>query len=185
MSVELTALVTTAALAGRVFGALLFGLAVASKLRNFDEFVAILARYSLVPLAAAKGIAALIVGLEIAAIGLLILPATGWAGALLAIALLICFAAAMSLALARGETQLDCGCMSLALRQRVRWALVLRNLVVAAVLTPLLTQPALPRDGLAILDGIAGGAVLLTLYLATGAILALGDSFADLKRRYG
>jgi hypothetical protein len=62
---------------------------------------------------------------------------------------------------------------------------VLRNLVVAAVLTPLLTQPALPRDGLAILDGIAGGAVLLTLYLATGAILALGDSFADLKRRYG
>jgi len=182
---SLVALIANIAFADRIFGVLLFGAAAFSKLRHFDEFVSIVARYLTMPLSVARIAAVMVLGLEILTVGLLCLPVAGHAGAVLAISLLLLFAVAMALALLRGETQLDCGCMSTALRQRVRWTLVVRNVLMALLFLPMLTRPDLPAEPLALMDGLAAGIVLFILYLATDVLVALDASFADLKRRYG
>ena len=178
-------MVATLALAARVLGVLLFGAALWFKARHFEEFTAIVARYLASPLRLARYPAAAVVALEAATVLLMLWPQGAVVGAALAVTLLLCFAAAMTIALARGERELDCGCMHSALRQRVRWSLVVRNILMAAAFVPLLASPALVPDGLVVLDGLAGGIVLFVLYLVAGVLIALDDSFAELKRRYG
>jgi hypothetical protein len=176
--------IATLALSARVLGVLLFGTALWSKLRNFDEFASIMARYTRAPVALSKILAFAVIALEAAVVALLIWPDGVVVGAWLAITLLLCFAAAMGAALLRGERDLDCGCMRTALRQRVRWPLLVRNLLVALFFVPLL-QPTLTLSGaLPVLDGVTSGVVLFVLYLVVGMLVALSDSFADLKRRY-
>src|SRR4051812_20209692 len=131
------ALLLTAAIAARAFGILLFGAAVASKVRHFREFTLIVARYLAVPVGVARPAAVAVAGLETAAVLLLLVPGSAKAGAMLAILLLLGFAGTMARALARGERELDCGCMYGALRQRVRWELVARNIVLALAFAPL------------------------------------------------
>jgi hypothetical protein len=157
------------ALAARIFGVLLFATAIWPKLRNFDEFTSIVARYWNARLEIARIAAMIVVALEVAVVLLLLTPFGGAVGSALAIILLCAFAAVMTMALLRGERELDCGCMSSALRQRVRPALVFRNLVLV----------------LPVMNGLGSGAVLFVLNLAFGTFVALNDSFADLKRRYG
>lgn len=179
------ALLLTAAIAARAFGILLFGAAVVSKLRHFREFTLIVARYLAVPVGMARPAAALVTGLETATALLLLLPGWPKAGAMLAILLLLGFAGTMALALARGERELDCGCMYGALRQRVRWELVARNVVIAIPFVPLFLVPGWSDVPLIALDGMATGALFFILVVAFGVFLALDDSFAELKRRYG
>lgn len=184
-SLVLAATATLGILA-RVLGVLLYGTAAWSKFLHFDEFVSIVVRYTLAPWRLARLMAALVLAVEVATVLLLVVPATGRIGAALAIALLLFFAGAMVVALARGEKDLDCGCMSSALRQRVGAVLVLRNVVVALPFLPLLLLPqGAALSALAVLDGVAAGIVLFLLYLGFGALLAARDSFADLRRRYG
>jgi hypothetical protein len=177
--------VLTFALAARVMGVLLFGVALQAKLRNFTEFASIVARYLVLPFGAARVAALLVCGLEAAVVIALLVPRLVLVGAGLSILLLLAFAAAMSMPLLRGERELDCGCMMGALRQPVSWILVGRNLATVALFVPLLVTPGASLDPLLLVSALAAGGILFILNLALGTFVALGASFAELKQRYG
>jgi Methylamine utilisation protein MauE len=172
------------ALAGRLLGALVFATAVAGKLRHRHELAGVVANYRLLPQRLAGTAAWMIVALEcLAALSLL---SGSWlaAGVPLAIALLAGFALAMAINLARGRREIDCGCFQLGLRQRLSVALVLRNLVLAVMLTPLLLGAAGNATALQWVDGLGAGLAAYGLYLALGELISLRHGSAELRRRF-
>jgi len=175
-------------LAARVLGALVFGMAVFGKLRHRDEFVGVVANYRLLPEAVAAPAAWLIIALESLVALSLASGLVPMVGAVLAVALLCGFAIAMTINLARGRKEIDCGCFQSALRQRLSVALVVRNLVLIATLLPLVESAFAERaQSLSLLqavDGIGGGAVLFVLYQVFGQVLALRDAAEALRKRF-
>jgi uncharacterized membrane protein YphA (DoxX/SURF4 family) len=173
------------ALAGRLLGALVFAQAVGGKIRHRQELAGVVANYRLLPDRLAAAAAWMVVGLEsVAALSLL---SGVWvaAGAALAIALLGGFALAMGINLARGRREIDCGCFQSGLRQRLSGALVARNILLAALLTPLLAASA--RGGATTLqwvDGLGAGLAAYALYQVLGELLSLRHSSAELRRRF-
>jgi hypothetical protein len=151
--------------------ALLFTAASAHKLADWRRFRATVASYRLLPAALAPAAAGVVIVLEAAVVVLLLTPLLRAAGAALAAALLIAYAAAMGMNLARGRTNLDCGCFGAGRRRHVRGWMVGRNLVLAvlasASMLPAGERALVPLDGLTI-----GGAtlVLVLLYIAHGVL---------------
>lgn len=172
-------------LAARVLGALVFGTAVAGKLGHRAEFVGVVANYRLVPDWLAAPAAWLVIGLELVVTAALASGVGLAAGAGLAMALLIGFAAAMAVNLGRGRREIDCGCFQSALRQPLSWALVARNLVVAALLAVLLAGGALPGTALGWIDGLGAGLMLYLVYLVLDQLVALAAAAAHTRRRFG
>jgi uncharacterized membrane protein YphA (DoxX/SURF4 family) len=173
------------ALAGRLLGALVFAQAVGGKIRHRQELAGVVANYRLLPDRLAAAAAWMVVGLEsVAALSLL---SGVWiaAGAALAIALLGGFALAMGINLARGRREIDCGCFQSGLRQRLSGALVARNLLLAALLTPLLAASA-PGGATTLqwVDGLGAGLAAYALYQVLGELLSLRHSSAELRRRF-
>lgn len=171
-------------LASRVLGTLVFGAAVLGKLRHRDEFVGVVANYRLLPEAPVTTVAWLIIVFETA---IVLSLATGlWltAAAALAVLLLCGFAVAMAINLARGRTEIDCGCFQSALRQRLSIALVVRNLLLIVSLLPLFGSSARPVSMLQLLDGIAAGVALFMLYQVFGLVLSLRDAAEALRKRF-
>lgn len=165
-------------LAGRILGALVFGWAVVGKLRHYDEFVGVVANYRLLPAFATKPAACAVIALEIYACVGLLTPWLAVSAAGCALVLLAVFMVAMGVNLMRGRREIDCGCFQSALRQQLRPALVWRNLVLMALLTPVLIEApgaaVLAGSALQLVDGIAAGLVAFVLYQALGQVLALG-----------
>jgi uncharacterized membrane protein len=112
--------------------ALVFVQGGAAKLTARDEFQGVVSSYRLLPPALVPAFAALLPFVELAAGIGVILPATRHPGAALAIALLAMFALAMAINLARGRTEIDCGCFKSGFRQTISGWLVGRNLLLAA-----------------------------------------------------
>ena len=104
----------------------------AAKLMAHDEFQGVVTSYRLLPSAMVPAFAGLLPLAELAAGIGVILPATRSSGAALACALLVMFALAMAINLARGRTEIDCGCFKSGFRQTISGWLVGRNLVLAA-----------------------------------------------------
>jgi hypothetical protein len=174
-------------LAAHVLGALVFGTALVGKLRHVQEFIGVVANYRLVPEVFARPTAGLIVALEAIATLLLATGLIPIAAAGLAIALLAAFAVAMTINLARGRTVIDCGCFQSALRQKVSVALIVRNLLLIAVLVPLLEETPQTLRSLSLLqaiDGLAAGLVIFVLYQVSGQLLALRDAAEALRKRF-
>jgi Methylamine utilisation protein MauE len=172
------------ALTGRLLGALVFAASVGGKIKYRHELAGVVANYRLLPEPLAASAAWTIVGLEcLAALSLL---SGVWlaAGATLAIALLAGFALAMGINLARGRHEIDCGCFQSGLRQRLSAALVARNLVLAALLTPLLTPQAASATALQWVDGLGAGLAAYVLYLVLSELLSLRHLSAELRRRF-
>lgn len=171
-------------LAGRLLGGLVFAAAIAGKVKHRHELAGVVANYRLLPEPLAATAAWMIVGLEcLAALSLL----SGWrltAGAALAIVLLAGFALAMGINLARGRREIDCGCFQLGLRQRLSGGLVVRNLVLAILLTPLLMAGVATATALQRIDGLGAGLAAYALYQVLGEILSLRHLSADLRRRF-
>lgn len=142
-----------------------------SKLRAMDELEGIVADYRLLPEPFVRPVARVLPVAEILAGGLPLLPPTRALGAVLAIALFLLFAAAMAINLARGRTEIDCGCFIGRQKERIGWGLVARNLVLVLLTLPLLSAggPALP-----------GAVDLLTMSLAAGSLLALYAAYSRL-----
>lgn len=161
------------ALGLRIFGCLLFGGAVAGKLRHIDSFLDTVSRYRLVPFALSRPAAWLIIGLEIEVVVALASGSFVGIGSASAAALLTGFALAIAINLARGEREIDCGCFQAGRRQPLGWDLVLRNLLLAALFLPLLAARPSPATALEWLDGFAGGLVLFVLYWAFSEIHAV------------
>ena len=165
-------LLEAATFMGRVCLGLVFVTAALDKLKHGRLFEGVIANYRILPREAAAPTAMLLPWAELALGLALLVQAPGPAPAALGIALLLLFAWAMGLNLKRGRSHIDCGCNREALRQTLKWSLVVRNLVLAALLAPALA--ATPNLDLPLAAaGSLAGAVAFLLYLLFNALAAL------------
>src|SRR5579863_3925117 len=172
------------ALAGRLLGALVFATAVGGKMRHRHELAGVVANYRLLPEGLAATAAWAIVGLECVVVLSLVSGVWLAAGAGLAIVLLVGFALAMGVNLARGRHEIDCGCFQSGLRQRLSAALVARNFLLAALLSPILVAPAASATTLQWVDGLGAGLAAFAPYQVRNELLSLRYLSAELRRRF-
>lgn len=156
----------------------LFLLGGAAKAKDFTGFTGTLAAYMLVPEALLAPAAAAIVAVElaagVAAIGAVAIGSQVAMGVIAA--LLLVYAAAMGINIARGRTHIDCGCLGFGTaRASLGWELVARNILLAAIALAVFALPVAPR-ALGAVDAISGlGAIaaLALLYLGFGQFSAV------------
>lgn len=158
------------ATAVRTMTALVFLSAGLAKMRNWTAFEGVLANYRLLPEFAVRAVSYGLPPTEILlGFGLLTaLNPAEW----LAAALLSLFALAMGINLARGRSQIDCGCFNAALKQPLRWSLVARNFCVALLLLVAAGSPRPPLDG-SLLLGVLGGIAFFVLFQCANAVLSI------------
>lgn len=165
--------------------ALILLLGAIDKLRDRELFAAVVENYRVLPAGVTVRAFALALPLaEIAAAVLLLWPLRRTAGAVLSVALLAMFAAAMALNLLRGRRDIDCGCGGVGGRQSLSWVLVARNGALA------LLAVAGTADGgtreLGWLDGFTATAAtlaLLALYVSFNQLGANAPKLQSLRRR--
>jgi Methylamine utilisation protein MauE len=160
--------------------ALLFASAALHKLRDPRGFMATLADYRLLParLAAAAGLA--LMGTELAVVAALVIARrAGLAGTA---ALLLLYAGAMAINLARGRRHIDCGCTGPAARRAISGRLVTRNVALAGLALAALAPVA--QRGLLWIDGVTIAAATVALaacWAAMDRLLALEPGLARLR----
>ena len=154
--------------------AVVFGTAALAKLRDLDAFQGVVEQYQLLPALLVRPFVGLLPVVELGATLGLLLPATRALAAATLMALLVLFAAAMAINLGRGRSDIDCGCFVGVQKQRISWALVVRNLVLAGFGLMLLVEETgrvlAPLDWVTI--GAAAGSLLL-LHEAIGRLFGL------------
>ena len=111
----------------------IFLVAAIAKLRNRALLPGVIANYRLLPEMLVTPAAILLPITELGVGAALILGSRPLAP-LLAMALLLVFAAAMAINIRRGRRHIDCGCGHAGLRQDLGWGMVARNLVLVALL---------------------------------------------------
>jgi methylamine utilization protein MauE len=151
----------TLPLIARVGLALLFVAAAVPKIRDGAAFRVAVAEYRLVPATLVAAAAAATIATELATAALLAVPASAAVGALVAAALLVVYAGAIAINLARGRRDIDCGC-GFGGRQPLGAWLVVRNLVLAGA--ALATPAVAPSRALHWVDAVT----------VVGAVAALG-----------
>jgi hypothetical protein len=164
-------LILTLGSAAAVCAGLVFVLGAVGKLRHAAIFPGVVANYRLLPAAAVAPVAMVMPWIELA-VGLALIAGERRVAPALAAALLLLFAAAMAINLRRGRSHIDCGCGTSTLRQPLRRALVVRNIVLAVAVA---TVP-LAGGGLTSAEqlvALAAGSVLFLLYLLLNVVLAL------------
>jgi len=163
---------TIASVAGRICVGLVFLLAAAQKMHHWRVLSGVIGNYRLLPRWAVAPASALLPPLEMT-IAILLLGglAMRWTG-VASIILLALFATAMAINLKRGRDQIDCGCGQSFLKQSLRWTLVVRNAVLAALLLPplVVTGPVTLDIAMA---GASAGLAFLLLYLLFNTLAAL------------
>ena len=142
---------------------LVFVTAAVGKMRNWPEFHGVVANYRLLPSSLTAPVAYGLPPLE-AAVGIALLA--NWRAPMpqfLATLLLLVFAAAMAINLRRGRHDIDCGCFQSTLRQHLSFTLVLRNLLMAVLLTLTVMSPIESNDWAALVSAVLAGGVLFVL----------------------
>jgi hypothetical protein len=164
--------------------ALLFLAAASHKLGDFNAFVRALEAYAIVPARLARASAACLIAFEIASAAALILFASP-AAPLPAALLLVLYSAAIAVNLARGRSDLECGCSLGRSGQRLGWWLVARNLALLGA--ALLVAPPPSARPLTWLDGFtvaASTASLLFLYRGIENLFAHRSALSDSAARW-
>lgn len=110
---------------------LVFAQAALHKVTDFGSFTGFVADYQIVPKSLETAVARAVVAVEMALVLMLIIDGTRIIGALLALILLLIYAAAIAINLHRGRVQILCGCGGAP--QRLSGPLVARNVVLAAL----------------------------------------------------
>ena len=105
--------------------------AIIEKLLDYEVYIANLREYQLLPEQFTAGAAAALVLAEIAAVVCLLAPAWATIGGVLTMALLALYAAAMTAAMVRGNSEIECGCGGEG--QIVTSGLVVRNAVLIVI----------------------------------------------------
>ncbi len=157
----------------RAAGALLFCAAAWHKLRNPRAFREALGGYRLLPASWLRPAALVLPCAELGAVLALVTPALAAAGAAAGAALLLVYAGAIGVNLARGRRSIDCGCGGPGGRRPIGPGLLWRNAGLVAALL-LAAQPPSPRPW-TWLDGVtlvAGVTTLALLYAAFDVLLA-------------
>jgi hypothetical protein len=144
--------------------ALLFATAAFHKLRDLERFGQVFAAYRVIPEGPARRLAWSLPCAELAvALALPWPPARPWA-ALAAAALLLVYAAGMTVNLARHRRDLDCGCAVAGRRRPIAAWMVWRNLILAlasaAIALPWDRRPLAGPDLLTVAAGVAAAVVL-------------------------
>jgi hypothetical protein len=150
---------------------LIFGAAALGKIAAWDELEGVVRNYRVLPSPLVLPVAWLLPPVElILAVGLL-LSATRAPAALGMLVLLLVFAGAIGVNVARGRTDIDCGCFHSSLKQSLSWWLVVRNIVLAGMAL-LAIAPATARELVAAdwVTIIAGGMTLFLAYLCVGYV---------------
>jgi hypothetical protein len=156
-----------------VFGiALLFALAGSHKLRNLAVFTEVFCEYRVLPEPLVRRSAWLIPAVEISiALALPWQACRPWA-LMAAIGLLMAYGSGISLNLARGRRELDCGCGATGHRRSIAPWMVWRNLVLALALgVAALPWIARPLSGLDVLTVVGGLTAVAMLYAAIDRLL--------------
>ena len=157
--------------------AVVFATAAVAKLREPGVFAGVVEQYDLLPLPLVRPFAYALPVVELAAALGLLLPVTRAPAAAVLVLLLLGFAAAMAINLARGRSDIDCGCFIGVQKQRISWTLVVRNLVLAGFGLLLLTEAGgRPLRALDWFTVLAAAAALLLLYEAIGRLFGLSPS---------
>jgi hypothetical protein len=147
------------------FIALVFAKAALHKLDDPERFRAALEAYRLAPQSIAAKASSLIAPLELAAAAMIVTPWTFGPGAGLMAALLLAYGVAIAVNLARGRTDIDCGCGDKP--EPLSWLLVGRNLILAAL--ALLAAIAGPAQAAAeITVALALAVTVFLLWIAGG-----------------
>jgi hypothetical protein len=137
------------------------------KFRSLVRFADIVVAYRVLPPAIARPVAWLIPCLEAAIVVALVWAPTRNAAVVAAMALLIAYAAGLSVNLLRGRRDLDCGCGAARERRPIAAWMVWRNLLLAAALgiaaLPWSQRSLNMTDLLTLVGGLA---VVITLYSA-------------------
>ncbi len=154
---------------------LIFGASGVIKLRDIEAFEGSLANYQIVPTWLEKPLAYLLPMLECtAAVGLLPTSTRALAASMV-LALLLIFSLAISVNLARGRTNIDCGCFGPALRQELSGWLLLRNLFLMILATfVILPTSGRPTESLDAVTIALGALTLVILYAS--ANFAIGNA---------
>src|SRR5438132_646514 len=162
--------------------ALLFFVAASHKLRDLGRFRATLGEYRLLPGGLTPLAAIVVVAVEVAAAGALLVPGARAAGLLAAAALLVLYGAAIAINLARGRRDLDCGCAGPAVRRPISGALVARNAALAVLalagLLPVRPRTLLWVDALTVAGATAA---LAAFYASLERVLAYAPALARLR----
>lgn len=156
--------------AATTFTALLFGCAAWHKASDFDSFTGFVVDYQVMP----PNLVVIVSSMLIVAEGLvpIALLFQHWreCGAILAVALLLGYAAVIANNLLRGRSEIDCGCGGAI--QPLAWSLVARNAMLAAIATliPLgsLVDPTLWEAAAA----MSGGVLVWTVYIVVERVLS-------------
>jgi hypothetical protein len=155
--------------------ALIFGASGAMKLRDLEMFEASLANYQLAPMWMEKPLAYLLPIIECAGAAGLLIASTRAGAAWMLLALLTIFSGAITINLARGRTNIDCGCFGPALRQELSRWLLLRNLfLMALAAVVLLPESGRAIESLDVVTIVLGATTLVILYAS--ANFAIGNA---------
>lgn len=157
----------------------LFLLSGGGKLRDFAGFVGTLGNYRLLPAALVRPAGAMIVLAELAlgAAAIIAVPLGSQIAMLGIAALLLAYAAAMGINIARGRDHIDCGCLGFGAAQAtLGWELVLRNVALATFAFAVFALPlsARPLGAIDWISGIGAIAAFALLYLGFGQFSASG-----------
>lgn len=164
-------LLQIAGFAASIFVGLIFLVAGVDKLRHRKLLPGVIANYRLLPAALVQPAAIALPPIELL-VGLALLFGNRPVAPLAAVALLLVFAGAMAINIARGRRHIDCGCGHAGLRQDLGWSMVARNLVMAAALSLRIALPdTLTTAELAI--AVAAGCMGFLLMLMFNALKAL------------
>jgi uncharacterized membrane protein YphA (DoxX/SURF4 family) len=162
----------------RLAMAAIFIQAAVHSLRDWPTYAAIVENYRLVPAPAARLAARVLPAGEILAAVLLLIPAMRVAGPALGLFLMGAFTAAVAVNVARGRTNIDCGCGG-ASGQQISPALVVRNLLLCVLLAAAMAAPVPSlRDAAAAVGVLGAAAVFVVLYFAANQIMANARTLA-------
>ena len=162
--------------------AFLFAAAAWHKVSDRVRFGAVVRAYDLLPSGRVASAARLLPLLEASiAIGLLY-PPSQEAAAIAAMPLLVLYTTAISVNLARGRREIDCGCFAVSARVPLSSWLVLRNVILivtaCALLMPVRTRTLIWVDGLTVVTALT----TMSLLWAAGQRLA---QTGPVLRRFG
>ncbi len=166
---------------------LLFAVAATHKLRAMAVFRAAMDDYQLIPQKVTGLVSILLVMAELLSAVAVLIPATRFAGYLTMTGLLLLYTTGISINLARGRRNIDCGCSGPASRHELSNGLVLRNLALLGLVILALAFPATSPAGdrllnwLDILVIIFSVMVISGLYTGINQLLAQAPKLAALK----
>ena len=154
----------------------IFGTSLIHKVRNPGAFTASVEAYELLPSGWSSPAAWLLIVAESVAVVLLVLGLRTGAG--LALALLTAYTIAITYNLARGRSDIDCGCSGPAARQPLSALIVARNTVlmliaVAAAWTPAAARPMGPLD---LFTGMMAALAFTLCYAGFNALTATASA---------